>query len=63
MLNDKVRAGLGALIKLWLPVFVLTGIWDPGTEALAALELALIGTVDFAYLVVPSKESKAGRSR
>jgi hypothetical protein len=60
MLNDKVRAGLGALIKLWLPVIVLTGLWTPDAEVIAGLELAMIGTIDFLFLLVPSKEAKAG---
>ena len=55
MNNDSVRAGLGALVKLWLPVVVLTKLWTPDIEVVAGLQLALIGTIDFLFLLVPSK--------
>lgn len=54
MNNDKIRAALGGLIKLWLPVFVLMGIWKPEPEVIAGLQLALIGSIDFVFLLFPS---------
>jgi hypothetical protein len=55
MYSDKTRAALGALVKLWLPVVVLAGLWSPSLELLAGLELALIGSIDFLFLQVPAQ--------
>lgn len=52
--NDKVRAGVGGLIKLWFPVLVVAGVVTPDAEQQAILQLALIGTVDFIWLLSPS---------
>ena len=60
MNNDQVRAGLGALIKLWLPVVVLMKLWTPDVEVVAGLQLALIGTIDFIFLLFPSKPATVG---
>lgn len=59
MNNDKFRAALGGLVKLWLPVVVLAGIWTPSIELVAALQLALIATIDTAFLVFPSSGGSA----
>ena len=55
MNNDQVRAGLGALVKLWLPVVVLMGLWTPEPEVVAGLQLALIATIDVIFLAIPAK--------
>lgn len=54
MNNDKYRAALGGLVKLWLPVVVLSGLWTPSVELVAALQLALIATIDAIFLAFPS---------
>ena len=57
MNTDKVRAALGALVKLWLPVIVLSGVWSPSIEMVAGLQLALIATIDTLFLLVPSSDT------